>query len=744
MHQEHELIRELGLSEALAIGLGTMVGAGIFVLSAIAAERAGPAALFSYVMAGLICLPIAMIVSELATGMPRAGGSYYFICHALGPLVGSIVGAANWLGLIFATGFYLIALGQCLSHFLPLSERVVAPMAGLFFAYINYRGAKVTGRTQIVIVVILVAILGTFALWGLFNITPSFHRPFWPYGWRPVVGTVGLVIVSFTGFEKISTLAEEIKRPGRNLPLAIVGSVVVATALYALVVFVATGVISYEVINRIDAPLAKAASTFMGLWGEVGLTFALLLATASSANAAIMASSRINFAMGRDGIMPRWFNEIHPRYRTPHRSILVTSGLSLLLALTSRAEVLAEISSAFFMITYACLSLSCLVMRRARPAYYKPAYRIPLYPWLPIVGGTLSLLVITTMERAPQAASLVLVLSGVAWYYAWARDRTKVEGVLGPLLRQERIRAHATEMSLTGGREILVLVANPKTVKSLVALASTIARWEGRGARIAALKIVTIPLQTPLYAAQEYAVRQERKERAILVQAVEHGKTMGVNIQPLLRAAHQLPTGILSVAESRNAGLILMGWWESPSRSDIETHVARAIIRGAKCHVAVLRDRGLDEVRSILIPAAEGTHARLGLLLAHAIAASTGAELTVLRVTGPEGDVEGEERALERLVTGVLGVTEGRVATRVVKNKSVIGGILAETKRTDYDLLVIGAPGEWALRDAFFGSLPDRIASQAPCSVLMVRRYEPSGVSWLRRTLKRLTRASTL
>jgi len=306
--------------------------------------------------------------------------------------------------------------------------------------------------------------------------------------------------------------------------------------------------------------------------------------------------------------------------------------------------------------------------------------------------------------------------------------------MLDSLLRQKRIRTHATGMSLTGGREILVLVANPRTVKSLITLASAIARGEGKGAEIAALKIVTVPLQTPLSAAQEYIVRQERGERSILDQAMEHGKTMGVDIQPLLRAAHQVPTGILSVAESRDVGLILLGWWEPPSRCDIETHVAGAVIRGAKCNVAVLRDRGLDQVRSILIAAAEGTHARLGLLLAYAIAASAAAELTVLRVTGPEGDVGGEKQALERLITDILGITDGRVATRVVKDKSVIGGILTEMKRTKYDLLVIGAPRGWTLRDALFGSLPDIIGSQAPCSVLMVHRYEPK-VSWLRQTL---------
>lgn len=120
------LVRELGLKEGLAIGLGTMIGAGIFVLSGIAAERAGPAAIISYILTGLVCLPIAMVVSELATGMPKAGGSYTFITQALGPLAGSVVGPGNWLGLTFTTGFYLIAFGEYLSFFIP----VIPPWAG--------------------------------------------------------------------------------------------------------------------------------------------------------------------------------------------------------------------------------------------------------------------------------------------------------------------------------------------------------------------------------------------------------------------------------------------------------------------------------------------------------------------------------------------------------------------------------------------------------------------------------------
>ncbi|RLF30355.1 MAG: amino acid permease, partial [Thermoplasmata archaeon] len=266
-----------------------MIGAGIFVLSAMAAERAGPAAAFSYLIAGLICLPIAMTVSELATGMPKAGGSYYLISRALGPLAGAIVGPGNWLGLVFATGFYLIGFAQYVAYFLPVPAWATALAAGLFFTYLNYRGTKLSGQVQNVIVVLLVLILALFVGRGLLNVDPALHRPFAPYGWGAVIANVGLIIVSFTGFEKISTIAEEIKRPARNLPLAIVGSVVIATILYAAILYVATGVLSYREIADFQAPLVEAARRFMSVVGVAGMSLAALLATASSANAAIMA-----------------------------------------------------------------------------------------------------------------------------------------------------------------------------------------------------------------------------------------------------------------------------------------------------------------------------------------------------------------------------------------------------------------------------------------------------------------------
>jgi len=185
------LVRELGLTEALALGLGTMIGAGIFVLSAIAAQRAGPAAALSYVTAGLICLPIAMTVSELATGMPRAGGSYHLISRTLGPLAGAVVGLGNWLALTLATGFYLIGFAQYTSYLLSVPPWATALGAGLCFVFLNYRGAKVSGRAQNVIVVLLILILALFVGRGLFNVDRKLHQPFVPYGWGPVMANQG-------------------------------------------------------------------------------------------------------------------------------------------------------------------------------------------------------------------------------------------------------------------------------------------------------------------------------------------------------------------------------------------------------------------------------------------------------------------------------------------------------------------------------------------------------------------------
>ncbi len=742
--ETHGLIRELDLKEAIAIGLGTMIGAGIFVLAALAAERAGPASAVSYVLAGTLCLMIALVVSELATGMPKAGGSYTFITEALGPLAGSIVGPGNWLGLTFATGFYLLACGEYLSLIAPIPPWIGSLLAGLLFTGLNYRGAKVTGSIQNIVVVILVVILVLFIGAGLPNVDTELQQPFAPEGWGAVVGIIGLIIVSFTGFEKISTVAEEIKRPERNLPLAIVGSVIIATIIYGLILFVMTGIFAYSELGHIEAPLVEAAARIAGPAGRATMLAAALLATLSSANAAILASSRIGYGMGRDRVLPGWFSYIHPTHNTPARAILVTGGLATLLSLTGQAERLAEISSALFMVSYALLCLSVVVMRNSRPRWYKPSFRAPLYPVLPVVAGVLCLAVIFTMAPESRAAGLGLVGASLVWYLVWVRRQATVEGEIGPLWERERplegmIEA-AEAVRQTGGHEILIPLLPKARPKPLLNLAAALSQADDRRV-VVALDVVVVPDQTPLESAEAHLAQKGivTQGDSPLAQAVQQGAAMGIPVRPLRRAAHALASGVMAVTEARPAvGLILLSWRGPLSAGRIYGSPNKAVLQDAHRDVAVLRERPLDDIRRVLVPAGGGPHARLGLRLAAEIARGDDAELTILRIVRPDDDldVEAEMRGLRHLADEVLGGPDPRVQTRIQVHKAVVEGILKEAQNGEYDLLVIGASNEWAVKSLLVGAVPDAVADRAPCSVLMVRRYEPSGISTIRRVAR--------
>ncbi len=750
MHQDessdkaHGLVRELGLKEGIAIGLGTMIGAGIFVLAAIAAERAGPAAALSYIFAGTLCLLIALVVSELATGMPRAGGSYTFITQALGPLAGAVVGPGNWLGLTFATGFYLLACGEYLSLIIPIPPWIGSLLAGLVFTGLNYRGAKVTGSIQNLVVVVLVIILVLFIGVGLPNVDTELYQPFSPQGWGAVVGIIGLIIVSFTGFEKISTVAEEMKRPERNLPLAIVGSVIIATAIYALILFVMTGVFSYSEIGHLEAPLVEIAGEIAGPAGTAMMLAAALLATLSSANAAILASSRISYGMGRDRVLPGWFSYIHPQHNTPARAILVTGSIATLLSLTGQAETLAEISSALFMISYALLCLSVIVMRSSRPRWYRPSFRAPFYPVLPVVAGLLCLSVIITMAPESRAAGLGLVGASLVWYLVWVRRQATVEGEIGPLWERERplegVIEAAEAVRRTDGHEILIPLLPAARAEPLLNLAAALAQADDRRV-VVALDVVVAPDQTPLESVEAHLAEEGivTQGDSPLAQIIQQGAAIGIPVRPLRRAARAAATGVLAVTEARPAvGLILLSWRGPLSAGRIYGSPSKTVLQEAQRDVAVLRERRLKDIRRVLVPAGGGPHARLGLRLAAEIARGDEAELTILRIVRPDDDLdmEAEMRGLRNLADEVLGGPDPRIKTRILVHEAVVEAILEEAQNGEYDLLVIGASNEWAVKSLLVGAVPDAVADRAPCSVLMVRRYEPSGISTLRRVAR--------
>ncbi|WP_421773066.1 amino acid permease [Gracilimonas sp.] len=747
-----DLKRELGFWDALTIGAGTMIGAGIFLLAGIALEMSGPAAIFAYLSAGLVCMITASSAAELATGMPKSGGDYFFVSRSLGPAFGAISGVGIWLSLTFAIAFYLYGLGEYMSQFLPLSAFWGAVIGGVLLTILNVVGAKESGRTQVVVVLILFVILGGFSVLGLFHIEADYYDPFMPFGFDSISATTALVFVSFLGFVKIAAVAEEIKNPSKNLPRALIGSVALVTLLYVIIVLVIGGMFPQSTIADVRDPLTTAARTILGNPGAIAIIIAGLLATLSSANASIMASSRINLAMARDRMVPNWLSAIHKKLLTPYRAIVLTGLLALLFLLLDSLENLAKIASVLQLYSYAALNIGCVVLRVSNPDWYKPTYRTPGSPWLQAVAAVGCLSIIVSSGTFAQVAVVVLIVVSLAWYMIWGRSRVEFEHAV-PQFKQnwkekgikvflEAPERHDSEfeewapairaLDIKQGRKVVTALANPIHEQALLKISQLVATGKEEGGSVTGLNMLKVPFQTPI-STVERMIQQQEPVRESIQKISEASRVENLDypnkkvlasttFDSASAASHDIFKGLINETENREADMLVMGWQGGFSLGRIYNTPIQSIIKNLKADLAVLKDRELENIESVVVPWGGGLHARLGMEIGIRIAQAIDAKLRVLRLVKPGIDLKEEEEELRERVNPLLEGFDNVVFT-IKESTDVIGGMLEELEEHQDDLIIIGASHEWGIRNVLFGTIPDIIADRAPCSVLMVRRY---------------------
>jgi APA family basic amino acid/polyamine antiporter len=407
---ESELERTLGLRAALAIGIGTMIGAGIFVFPGIAAGRAGLAATASFGIGAVIALLVALPASELATAMPKSGGGYYFISRGFGTPLGCIVGISLWIGLVFASAFYLVGFGEYAASLVGTSGETVVIGVALFGAVVltgvSIGGTEKAGDLQNVIVALLLTILAAFLTYGVLDslgIIGATSPPerFAPNGIWPVFTTAALVFTSYLGFVQVATVAGDIKDPGRNLPLAMVGSVLVVGVLYVTMIYVSTAAFGSARLAELGetAPV-EVARSYIGTPGALAILVAGLLATVSSANASILSASRAIYALSNDALLPEKAARLNRRYSTPHIALLLAGGPIIVLVLFGPVEILAEVASFLHLVMYGLICLVLIELRRTDPDWYDPDFRAPGYPVLPVVGALASFSLIGFMPHS--------------------------------------------------------------------------------------------------------------------------------------------------------------------------------------------------------------------------------------------------------------------------------------------------------------------------------------------------------
>jgi APA family basic amino acid/polyamine antiporter len=373
---EGGLRRELGLREAVALGIGGTVGGGIFVLIGVAAGLAGPAALLAFVLAFVASLAIALPYAELSCRYPFAGGGYAFAHAVFGRHGGFLMGWVYWGAYVFISGYVTLGFGGYLEAVTGVPRTVGAIALVAAAVLLNLAGIKLSGRTQALVVAAAIGGLLVFALWGLGSVRSENFEPFAPLGAAGVLSASLLCFLAFGGFDMVSAAGEEIERPERNLPRAILLTLGSVLGLYLLVAFVALGVMASEALGASTAPLADAAELFGGSNARALVVVTALLTTAATANAVLVVTSRISFAMARDRLLPSPLRTVAGRTGAPSISIVLNGALLSLVAASGSVRQTASIGGFLYVLHFVVPLVALVALRRSQAA--ASAFETPL------------------------------------------------------------------------------------------------------------------------------------------------------------------------------------------------------------------------------------------------------------------------------------------------------------------------------------------------------------------------------
>ncbi|XWN36245.1 MAG: amino acid permease [Balneola sp.] len=436
-----KLSKELGLSDVYAIATGAMFSSGFFLLPGLAAAETGPSVFLAYLVSGIIVLPTMFSVAELATAMPKSGGTYYIIDRSLGPMFGTIGGFGSWVALVLKSAFALIGMGAYIAIFFDVPIVPIAVILTIVFGVLNVVGAKETTFLQKILVAALVTIMVFYVIQGLFSVlspglieqTKTRFTPLFIDGYYGFFATVGMVFVSYAGLTKVASIAEEVKDPDRNIPLGMFLAIITAVFVYVIGVFIMVSVLDPNEFREDLTPVATAGDAFLTWLPEgVGLILVVVAAVAafaSTGNAGIMSASRYPMAMARDKLVNDRFAAIG-KLGTPHWSILATVVMMVLILLAFNVAEVAKLASAFQLLLFGLLNLAVIVMRESKIKEYDPGFNSPFYPWLQIIGVILSIILIFEMGILSIIFTIVVSVFGVIWYKYYASDKVDRQGAI--------------------------------------------------------------------------------------------------------------------------------------------------------------------------------------------------------------------------------------------------------------------------------------------------------------------------
>lgn len=719
------LVRSLSLTDSIMIGIASMIGGAIFVLVGPGMSTAGPALMVAFLLNGIITVFTALTYAELGSALPATGGGYKWVREGLPRPNSYISGWMAWFAHSIAGSLYAVAFGSFFGHLLRTAEvigdvgdlpidKIFAAIAVIIFTFVNVRGASDTGKVGNAITFSQLAIITI--LMGAAIFAMAFSNPNWPDNFSDFFpnGTIGLVMamgvtfIAFEGYEIIAQGGDEIKNPRRNIPRAILVSLGVVVSIYILFTFVFIGGLN-------PAELGQPAWEFIGSHGELGIIEAAefflpfgalivlaggLVSTLSALNATTFAASRVSFAMGKQYNLPFVFSKIHPKYKTPFISTIISGFIMLIMALSLELTEIAIAASVMFLFLFSQVNLASITIRRLYAKKLKYGFKTPFFPIVPIIGLLSAVgLAVYLLFSHPQSWAIAIAWMLIGFFiYKFYTSKKEMEHYAPTVFNQgpEERKEY----------RILVLY-NKKTAIRMLKIANAISK-EKQG-EISFLNVIKVPIQVPLTLAQGFG-EPGMKSFDEFKKSIQHS----IRHRYLVRLSHDVTEAVLATVEEQGINTMIVDF--SFLRNN------RKLLSLSTCDMVgvKLRSNLEDDISNIVVSYDKGRHSNLGLEIATALSKFYNSKIRIVRgvVESPEIELD----ILNKINEMMFDLELKKVPFEKVypHSSDIVSRLLKNFDKKKSEIVIVGAGNQ---ADQAFSPKTLEIVDRSNKTVIIIRNH---------------------
>ncbi len=716
-----KLQRTLTLPTAIAISIGGMLS-GIFVLPGIAVGITGSSVWLAFLVAALCILPAVLSKSELATAMPKSGGTYVYIERAFGPLFGTVSGLGLWLSLLLKSAFSLVGLSAYLYVVVQIDaglSKIIALISLGLILILNVFGVKKVGNTQLAIVSVSIISLILLIFFGANSFDSELLSPVFSEGNYGFISAVAFLYISYAGVTKVAAVAGEIKSPEKNLPRAMLISLFLITAVYVLIALVLVGNVEAPALVSDIRPIYTLANI---LGGEVfGYAAGIIgvITLLSMANSGVLASSRFPFAMARDKMLPGFFGSVNSRFLTPVNSIIITCVIIGFAVFYLDVEKIAKLASAFKVMMFVSVNLAVIVLRETSAQWYNPKYKSPFYPYVQLFGIISGFILLFYLGFLPIISVVGIFVLGFFIFLAYG-NRTNRKGVfsnygfLSFLFKGKDSAQDGADIKKSSGVEdisnvnaeiVVPLLGDETSTEMLVEMAASI----NDKSRINTINLIEVPNQTFLEAIEIRPPVSESKKRRL--NQLKKYKNLNISYETI--ATHDVASSIDNITGQSKCKWLVMEWDGRENAGIFVGNPIGWLLRNVNSNLALFKDNGVRRFSKVLIALRPGRRNQSFINIADKICEHFGASLTLLNIISEN---ERKTSSLQKTSEELISSTKSKSELVILKSNNPVETISEES--ASYDLLILGTPEKDNWINVLFGAGEDRFVKMAACSVL--------------------------